>query len=138
MVEKVSSTRRTRALGVLNGVAKSLMRAAIPRLWRTSHSSPRHNDTHQCAAGDAGRQVGLLITKGYRACRSAEPGRDGNLFDYFYAKPQPIAPQRLTREIPEHGRIISATCAESSAVRAAATICKSRRRVDRDCYLSRS
>jgi N-methylhydantoinase A len=27
--------------------------------------------------------------------------RDGNLFDYFYAKPAPIAPQSLTREIPE-------------------------------------
>ena len=27
--------------------------------------------------------------------------RDGNLFDYFYAKPVPIAPQSLTKEIPE-------------------------------------
>src|SRR4030095_1789820 len=27
--------------------------------------------------------------------------RDGNLFDYFYVKPQPIAPQSLTWEIPE-------------------------------------
>ena len=27
--------------------------------------------------------------------------RDGNLFDYFYEKPEPIAPQSLTREIPE-------------------------------------
>src|SRR5262249_37255876 len=27
--------------------------------------------------------------------------RDGNLFDYFYAKPEPIAPQSLTKEIPE-------------------------------------
>ncbi|HEV3373590.1 MAG TPA: hydantoinase/oxoprolinase family protein, partial [Xanthobacteraceae bacterium] len=36
--------------------------------------------------------------------------RDGNLFDYFHAKPVPIAPQSLTKEIPERsdheGRVL--------------------------------
>ncbi len=49
-----------------------------------------------------GAKVGLLITKGYRAVQEVQnQARDGNLFDYFYAKPQPIAPQSLTKEIPE-------------------------------------
>src|SRR2546422_2438669 len=49
-----------------------------------------------------GARVGLLITKGYRAVQEIQAqARDGNLFDYFYAKPVPIAPQSLTREIPE-------------------------------------
>ena len=49
-----------------------------------------------------GAKVGLLITKGYRAVQEIQnQARDGNLFDYFYAKPPPIAPQSLTREIPE-------------------------------------
>src|SRR5205814_5681744 len=49
-----------------------------------------------------GAKVGLLITRGYRAVQEIQnQARDGNLFDYFYAKPTPIAPQSLTREIPE-------------------------------------
>ena len=49
-----------------------------------------------------GAKVGLLITKGFRAVQEVQnQARDGNLFDYFYAKPSPIAPQSVTREIPE-------------------------------------
>ena len=49
-----------------------------------------------------GAKVGLLITQGFRAVQEIQnQARDGNLFDYFYAKPAPIAPQSLTREIPE-------------------------------------
>src|SRR5262249_39122595 len=49
-----------------------------------------------------GAKVGLMITKGFRAVQEIQvQARDGNLFDYFHAKPQPIAPQRLTKEIPE-------------------------------------
>jgi len=49
-----------------------------------------------------GAKVGLLITKGYRAVQEIQnQARDGNLFDYFYEKPVPIAPQSLTREIAE-------------------------------------
>src|SRR5207237_6230359 len=44
----------------------------------------------------------LLITKGFRAVQEVQgQARDGNLFDYFYEKPQPIAPQSLTKEISE-------------------------------------
>src|SRR5205823_6872797 len=49
-----------------------------------------------------GAQVGLLITKGYRAVQEIQgQARDGNLFDYFFTRPAPIAPQSLTKEIPE-------------------------------------
>src|SRR6266436_4194126 len=49
-----------------------------------------------------GAKVGLLITQGFRAVQEIQAqARDGNLFDYFYEKPVPIAPQSLTREIPE-------------------------------------
>src|SRR6266436_4194134 len=49
-----------------------------------------------------GAKVGLLITQGFRAVQEIQAqARDGNLFDYFHAKPAPIAPQSLTREIPE-------------------------------------
>src|SRR5262249_38700514 len=49
-----------------------------------------------------GAKVGLMITRGFRAVQEIQvQARDGNLFDYFHAKPQPIAPQRLTKEIPE-------------------------------------
>ena len=35
-----------------------------------------------------GAKVGLLITKGFRAVQEIQnQARDGNLFDYFYAKP---------------------------------------------------
>src|SRR4029450_7497135 len=58
-----------------------------------------------------GAKVGLLITKGYRAVQEVQnQARDSNLLDYFYAKPAPIAPQRLTKEIPERcdyaGRVL--------------------------------
>ena len=70
-----------------------------------------------------GAKVGLLITKGYRAVQEVQnQARDGNLFDYFYAKPQPIAPQSLTREIPERsdyaGKVLLAL--DHDAVRRAA------------------
>ena len=49
-----------------------------------------------------GAKVGLLITKGFRAVQEVQiQARDGNLFDYFFQQPTPIAPQSLTREIPE-------------------------------------
>jgi N-methylhydantoinase A len=49
-----------------------------------------------------GAKVGLLITKNYRAVQEVQAqARDGNLFDYYFQKPPAIAPQSLTREIPE-------------------------------------
>ena len=49
-----------------------------------------------------GARVGLLITEGFRAVQEVQnQARDTMLFDYFYAKPVPIAPQSLTKEIAE-------------------------------------
>ena len=70
-----------------------------------------------------GAKVGLLITKGYRAVQEIQnQARDGNLFDYFYAKPAPIAPQSLTKEIPERSDYAGNVIARSTmtAVRSAA------------------
>ena len=51
-----------------------------------------------------GAKVGMLIAEGYRAIQEVQTqARDGNPFDYFFRRPDPIAPQSLTREIP--GRI---------------------------------
>ena len=56
----------------------------------------------KCAAPS----VGLLITKGFRAIQEVQAqARDGNLFDYYYAKPEPIAPQSLTRGNPRTQRL---------------------------------
>src|SRR5260221_9275717 len=70
-----------------------------------------------------GAKVGLLITNGYRAVQEVQnQARDGNLFDYFYAKPQPIAPQSLTKEIPERSDYLGNVLVpiDQAAVRAAA------------------
>ena len=70
-----------------------------------------------------GAKVGLLITKGYRAVQEIQnQARDGNLFDYFYDKPPPIAPQSLTREIPERSDYLGNVLVplDREAVRAAA------------------
>jgi len=57
-----------------------------------------------------GAKVGLLITKGYRAVQEVQnQARDGIVFEYFYAKPTPIAPQSLTRKSP-NARIIPGMC----------------------------
>ena len=60
--------------------------------------------------------------------------RDGNLFDYFYEKPVPIAPQSLTGRLPS-APTISATCwspLDREAVRARRARTQARRRrVDR-------
>src|SRR3981189_2923249 len=100
MVEKVSSTPKNPALGVLNGVAKFVARGVAPEAIEFfAHGT---TITTNALLEMRGAKVGLLITKGFRAVQEV-PGqaRAGNLFDYFYAKPAPIAPQSLTREIPE-------------------------------------
>src|SRR5205823_4882501 len=100
MVEKVPSTPRNPALGVLDGLnnflAKGISPAAIEFF---AHGT---TITTNALLELRGAKVGLLITKGFRAVQEVQSqARDGNLFDYFYAKPQPIAPQSLTKEIPE-------------------------------------
>ena len=100
MVEKVSSTPKNPALGVLDGLARFIARGVAPgEIEFFAHGT---TITTNALLEMRGAKVGLLITKGYRAVQEVQnQARDGNLFDYFYSKPQPIAPQSLTREIPE-------------------------------------
>src|SRR3981081_4010570 len=100
MVEKVASTPKNPALGVLNGVARFIARGVRPETIEFFAHAP--TITTNALLEMRGAKVGLLITKGFRAVQEIQgQARDGNLFDYFYAKPAPIAPQSLTREIPE-------------------------------------
>jgi N-methylhydantoinase A len=74
-----------------------------------------------------GAKVGLLINRGFRAIQETQgQARDGNPFDYFYQKPEPIAPQSRTYEIG--GRIDQSGAEleplDEAAVRAAAAALK--------------
>ena len=120
-VEKVSSTPKNPALGVLNGVGKFIARGIAPAdIAFFAHGT---TITTNALLEMRGAKVGLLITKGYRAVQEVQnQARDGNLFDYFYAKPQPIAPQSLTKEIPERSDYLGNVLVplDQAAVRTAA------------------
>jgi N-methylhydantoinase A len=100
LVEKVSSTPTNPALGVLEGVSRFVTRGIAPAAIEFfAHGT---TITTNALLEMQGAKVGLLITKDFRAVQEVQSqARDGNLFDYFYEKPQPIVPQSLTREIPE-------------------------------------
>jgi N-methylhydantoinase A len=100
LVEKVASTPKNPALGVLDGVARFVARGIAPgSIAFFAHGT---TITTNALLEMRGARVGLLITKGFRAVQEIQnQARDGNLFDYFHAKPAPIAPQSLTKEIPE-------------------------------------
>ena len=100
LVEKVASTPKNPALGVLDGVSRFIARGVAPDdIGFFAHGT---TITTNALLEMRGAKVGLLITKGYRAVQEIQnQARDGNLFDYFYAKPAPIAPQSLTKEILE-------------------------------------
>jgi N-methylhydantoinase A len=121
MVEKVASTPKNPALGVLDGVARLAKRGIAPAsIVFFAHGT---TITTNALLEMRGAKVGLLITKGFRAVQEIQnQARDGNLFDYFHAKPLPIAPQSLTREIPERcnyeGRVLARL--DRDAVRRAA------------------
>src|SRR5262245_33760391 len=121
LVEKVASTPKNPALGVLDGVARLVARGIAPaEIGFFAHGT---TITTNALLEMRGAKVGLLITKGYRAVQEMQSqARDGNLFDYFYVKPVPIAPQSLTREIPERcdyaGNVLVAL--DQDAVRKAA------------------
>jgi N-methylhydantoinase A len=121
LVEKIASTPKNPALGVLNGVARFIARGIAPaEIGFFAHGT---TITTNALLEMRGAKVGLLITKGYRAVQEIQnQARDGNLFDYFYAKPVPIAPQSLTREIPERSDYAGNVLAplDKSAVRQAA------------------
>jgi N-methylhydantoinase A len=100
LVEKVASTPSNPAAGVLNGIANFIRAGIDPaEIDFFAHGT---TITTNALLEMRGAKVGLMITKGYRAVQEIQnQGRDGNLFDYFYRKPAPIAPQSLTREIAE-------------------------------------
>src|SRR6202165_664133 len=100
LVEKVASTPENPATGVLDGIA-NLVRRGI-RVEDIDFFAHGTTITTNALLEMRGAKVGLLITKGFRAVQEIQnQARDGNLFDYFHAKPAPIAPQSLTKEIPE-------------------------------------
>jgi N-methylhydantoinase A len=120
-VEKVSSTPKNPALGVLNGVGKFVDKG-IPagEIGFFAHGT---TITTNALLEMRGAKVGLLITGGFRAIQETQnQARDTNPFDYFYSKPTPIAPQSLTRDIPERldheGNVLVAL--DEEAVRRAA------------------
>ncbi len=121
LVEKVASTPHNPAVGVLGGIANFVRRGVRPdEIEFFAHGT---TITTNALLEMRGAKVGLLITKGFRAVQEIQnQARDGNLFDYFYAKPAPIAPQSLTREIPERsdylGNVLMAL--DREAVRRAA------------------
>ena len=100
LVEKVASTPNNPAAGVLNGIANFVRRGIDPgEIDFFAHGT---TITTNALLEMRGPKVGLLITKGYRAVQEIQnQARDGSLFDYFYEKPAPIAPQSRTREIAE-------------------------------------
>jgi len=121
MVEKVSTTPSNPAQGVQNGIAKLIDRGF--RAQDIEFFSHGTTITTNALLEMRGAKVGLLITKGYRGIQEVQnQARDTTLFDYFYKKPTPIAPQSLTQEIPERldhsGQILVAL--DEEAVRQAA------------------
>ena len=120
-VEKVPSTPKNPAIGVLEGMANFIAKGIPPlQIGFFAHGT---TITTNAQLEMRGAKVGLLITKGYHAVQAVQSqARDGNLFDYFYSKPVPIAPQSLTKEIPERcdyaGQVLQAL--DSDAVRRAA------------------
>ena len=120
-VEKVASTPKNPALGVLEGIARFIANGVPPsQIGFFAHGT---TITTNALLELRGAKVGLLITEGYRAVQEIQSqARDGNLFDYFYSKPAAIAPQRLTKEIPERcdyaGRVLRPL--DKDAVRRAA------------------
>ncbi len=97
-VEKVSTTPKNPALGVMNGVQNFAARGIdLSAIEFFSHGT---TITTNALLEMRGASVGLLINRGFRAIQETQAQvRDGNVFDYFFQKPVPIAPQSLTREI---------------------------------------
>lgn len=121
LVEKVSTTPHNPAEGVLIGIRKLLAHGVNPAdIGFFGHGS---TITTNALLEMRGSRTGLLVTQGFRGIQEIQTlSRDGNLFDYFYEKPEPIAPQSATREIPGRmdyqGTIL--TPLDESAIRQAA------------------
>jgi len=97
-VEKVATTPKNPALGIMHGIGNLAARGIdLAAIEFFSHGT---TITTNALLEMRGTKVGLLINRGFRAVQETQgQARDGNPFDYFFQKPQPIAPQSLTREI---------------------------------------
>jgi N-methylhydantoinase A len=97
-VEKVATTPRNPALGIMHGIANFAARGVdLGAIEFFSHGT---TITTNALLEMRGAKVGLLINRGFRAIQETQgQARDGNVFDYFFQKPPPIAPQSSTREI---------------------------------------
>ena len=97
-VEKVSTTPKNPALGIMRGIGNFAARGVdLSAIEFFSHGT---TITTNALLEMRGAKVGLLINRGFRAVQETQgQARDGNPFDYFFQKPTPIAPQSLTREI---------------------------------------
>ncbi len=99
LIEKVPSTPANPAAAVLDGLARFLARGVAPEaVGFFAHGT---TITTNALLEMRGARVGMLIAEGFRAVQEVQSqARDGNPFDYFFRRPEPIAPQSLTREIP--------------------------------------
>src|ERR1700692_4491464 len=97
-VEKVATTPKNPALGIMRGIGNFAARGVdLSGIEFFSHGT---TITTNALLEMRGAKVGLLINRGFRAIQETQgQARDGNVFDYFFQKPPPIAPQSLTREI---------------------------------------
>jgi N-methylhydantoinase A len=97
-VEKVATTPANPALGIMHGIGNFAGRGVdLSAIEFFSHGT---TITTNALLEMRGAKVGLLINRGFRAVQEAQgQARDGNVFDYFFQKPAPIAPQSLTREV---------------------------------------
>src|ERR1700681_997867 len=97
-VEKVATTPKNPALGVMRGIGNFAARGVdLSGIEFFSHGT---TITTNALLEMRGAKVGLFVNRGFRAIQETQgQARDGNVFDYFFQKPPPIAPQSLTREI---------------------------------------
>jgi len=99
-VEKVASTPGNPALGVLTG-----MRNLSPGGQGEGHRvfRARHDHHHQCTAGDArGKGRPVSLPRGNRAVQEVQKsGARRKSVRLLLRQTPPIAPQSLTKEIPE-------------------------------------
>ena len=98
LIEKVPSTPANPALAVLDGLGRFVARGVAPEaVGFFAHGT---TITTNALLEMRGARVGMLISAGYRAIQEVQSqARDGNPFDYFFRRPEPIAPQSLTREV---------------------------------------
>src|ERR1700733_9196525 len=97
-VEKVATTPKNPALGIMRGIGNFAARGVdLSGIEFFSHGT---TITTNALLEMRGAKVGLFVNRGFRAIQETQgQARDGNVFDYFFQKPPPIAPQSLTREI---------------------------------------